>query len=135
LALQLKQQSEQQKAALDSQAQQQATRTARAFRQQKMMQPNNSISLICTRRPNRLIWKRRVKMQMENVKIAAAQASAHQQIQSGQQQLAHTEQVHQVKLQHAKEISKSQPRRSKGLETTILLPKRSIPFSLIGTMQ
>jgi chaperonin GroES len=111
MALQLKQQSEQQKAALDSQAQQQQLELQGRSTQQKMMQSQQQHQLDMQQKAQSADLEARVKMQMENAKIAAAQAQAHQQIQSGQQQLAHTEQVHQVKLQQAKEISKSQPQK------------------------
>jgi chaperonin GroES len=111
LALQLKQQSEQQKAALDSQAQQQDLELQGRSAQQKMMQAQQQHQLDMTQKAQSADLEARVKMQMENVKIAAAKASANQQGQAAQQQLVHKQQEHQVKLQHAKEISKSQPKK------------------------
>lgn len=103
LAIQAKQQAEQQKIALQQQAQQQAQELATRDKSQQMMQAQQEHEMSMQTEAQKAGLDGQIKMQKANIELAAAAAHNAQQLHQSQQQ-------HVQKLQQAKETSKLQQR-------------------------
>lgn len=106
LAIQAKQQAEQQKIALQQQAQQQAQELATRDKGQQMMQAQQQHEMTMQQEAQKAGLDGQIKAQKANIELAAAAAHNVQQLQQSQQQ-------HVQKLQIAKETSKLQQSTSK----------------------
>jgi chaperonin GroES len=106
LAIQAKQQAEQQKSALQQQAQQQAQELATRDKSQQMMQAQQEHEMNMQMEAQKAGLDGQIKMQKANVEIASAQAHNAQSLHQNQQ-------THVQKLQQAKESSKLQQNTAK----------------------
>lgn len=103
LAIQAKQQAEQQKIALQQQAQQQSQELETRDKAQQMAQAQQEHEMHMQTQAQEAGLSGQIKAQKANIELAAAAAKAHQQLQQSQQQ-------HVQKIQQAKETSKLQTR-------------------------
>jgi chaperonin GroES len=106
LAIQAKQQAEQQKIALQQQAQQQSQELATRDKGQQMMQAQQEHEMNMQTQAQEAGLNGQIKMQKANIELAAAEAHNAQQLHQSQQQ-------HVQKLQQAKETSKLQQSTNK----------------------